>query len=219
MLDDLASFQRVLLTNPRVRALSDAIASGAVTLPDSDLPLDALEQRGKVVSSAPARSATAGRRSPTRRYRSSGITTSPLSVPGRSTRSSASCSRRARRSSRATYELARSRWEHEGPPHDVRSRPRAADRFVGNPAPRDDWNKFDMPTLRGISRTAPYFHNNSAATLKDIVDHYIDFFKRVEVNFQPGSPIPPIATTDGVHFDRRPTLEERAALLAYLRKQ
>jgi len=29
--------------------------------------------------------------------------------------------------------------------------------------------------------------------------------------------VPPIATTDGVHFDRHPTLEERAALLAYLR--
>ncbi len=91
--------------------------------------------------------------------------------------------------------------------------------FVGSPTPRDDWNKFDMPTLRGISRTAPYFHNNSAATLEDVVDHYIALFKRVEANRVPGTTIPPVASTDGVNFDRVPTLEERAALLAYLRRQ
>jgi cytochrome c peroxidase len=74
-----------------------------------------------------------------------------------------------------------------------------------------------MPGLRGIADTAPYFHNNSAATLENVVDHYIEFFKRVEANAPPGV-VPPAASTDGVHFDRRPTLEERAALLAYLRK-
>jgi len=31
--------------------------------------------------------------------------------------------------------------------------------------------------------------------------------------------VPPIASTDCVNFDRRPTQEERGALLAYLRKQ
>ena len=45
----------------------------------------------------------------------------------------------------------------------------------------DDWNKLDVPGLRGISKTAPYFHNNSAATLEEVVDHYIEFFKRVKV--------------------------------------
>ena len=89
--------------------------------------------------------------------------------------------------------------------------------FVGGPPPQDDWNKLDVPGLRGIRRTAPYFHNNSAATLEAVVDHYIEFFKRVRVNAAPGV-VPPIATTDGVNFDRRPTAEERAALLAYLRK-
>ena len=87
---------------------------------------------------------------------------------------------------------------------------------VGGPAPLDDWEKLDTPGLHGISRTAPYFHNNSAATLEEVVDHYIEFFKRVQINAAPGV-VPPVATTDGVHFDRHPTLEERAALLAYLR--
>jgi hypothetical protein len=90
--------------------------------------------------------------------------------------------------------------------------------FVGGPGALDDWEKFDVPGLRGISKTAPYFINNSAATLEEMVDHYIELFKRVKANFVPGSVVPPIATTDGVHFDRAPLPEERQALLAFLRK-
>ena len=88
----------------------------------------------------------------------------------------------------------------------------------GFPAPQDDWNKFDTPALRGIKDTAPYFHNNSADTLEEVVDHYIEFFKRVKANTAPGAPIPPVATTDGINFDRAPLPEERESLLAYLRK-
>src|SRR6185436_9342280 len=43
---------------------------------------------------------------------------------------------------------------------------------VGPPA-ADDWNKLDVPGLRGLRFTAPYFHNNSADTLEEVVDHYI----------------------------------------------
>ena len=89
---------------------------------------------------------------------------------------------------------------------------------VGGPAPLDDWQKLDVNGLRGIRKTAPYFHNNSAATLEEVVDHYIAFFRRVKAIQVPGDPIPPVATTDGVNFDREPRPEERAALLAYLRK-
>ncbi len=87
--------------------------------------------------------------------------------------------------------------------------------FVGGPAARDDWNKLDVPGLRGISKTAPYFHNNSAATLEEMVDHYIQFFNRVKAN---NAVPPPIASTNGRDFDRQPTPVERAPLLAYLRK-
>ena len=75
--------------------------------------------------------------------------------------------------------------------------------FVGGPASRDDWNKFDVPGLRGISNTAPYFHNNSAMTLDEVVDHYVEFFKRVRALAPPGPP-PPVASTDGVNWDRQP---------------
>jgi len=50
-----------------------------------------------------------------------------------------------------------------------------------------------------------------------VVDHYMAFFQRVQAN-APGGVPPPVATTDGVNFDRQPTLAERDALLAYLRK-
>jgi hypothetical protein len=48
-LDDLHSFQRVLFTNNRVRALADAIDDGVTPLPDPDPALNALERRGKTV--------------------------------------------------------------------------------------------------------------------------------------------------------------------------
>lgn len=89
--------------------------------------------------------------------------------------------------------------------------------FAGGPAAADDWNKLDMNGLRGIRNTALYFHNNSADTLEAVVDHYVEFFKRVRVSAPPGV-VPPILATDGVNFDRPLTAEERPALLAYLRK-
>jgi cytochrome c peroxidase len=88
---------------------------------------------------------------------------------------------------------------------------------VGGPPPQDDWNKLDTPGLRGIAKTAPYFHNNSEATLEGVVAHYIEFFRRVQANAAPGV-VPPVASTNGVHFDRVPKPEEVPALLAYLRK-
>jgi cytochrome c peroxidase len=74
----------------------------------------------------------------------------------------------------------------------------------------------DNSGLRGIAKTAPYFHNNSADTLEQVVEHYIAFYKRAQVNAPPGV-VPPVATTDGVNFDRQPLPEETAALVAYLK--
>jgi cytochrome c peroxidase len=37
-------------------------------------------------------------------------------------------------------------------------------------------NAFKISPLRGIRRTAPYFHDNSAKTLDDVVAHYAKFF-------------------------------------------
>src|SRR5713226_9487703 len=35
-----------------------------------------------------------------------------------------------------------------------------------------DWGKFKTPTLRDISRTAPYMHDGSLKTLEDVVEFY-----------------------------------------------
>jgi cytochrome c peroxidase len=40
----------------------------------------------------------------------------------------------------------------------------------------DDLNVFDTPSLRGVKHTAPYFHDNSADTLEDVIRHYNLFF-------------------------------------------
>ena len=41
----------------------------------------------------------------------------------------------------------------------------------------NDLNSFDTPSLRGVRHTAPYFHDNSAASLEDVIDHYNDTFQ------------------------------------------
>lgn len=38
-----------------------------------------------------------------------------------------------------------------------------------------DFEAVDMPQLRGIANTAPYFHDNSVATLAEVVDVYSRF--------------------------------------------
>jgi cytochrome c peroxidase len=44
-------------------------------------------------------------------------------------------------------------------------------------------NLFKIPTLWGVSRTAPYFHDNSANTLEDVAEHYAFYFSDV-LNFE-----------------------------------
>ncbi|HET7695449.1 MAG TPA: hypothetical protein VFK57_07055 [Vicinamibacterales bacterium] len=220
VLDDLAAFQRAQFSSPRVRALADAIAAGAAELPDPDLPLDPLEQQGKAVfqracaqcHGGPSESAAAA---PVIRYHDI-VSQCPRPVDPQGRFAFAACSPGLTRNAR-TYEITigatKIRRTSSDPGRALLTG------FVGGPAPQDDWNKFDVPSLRGLARTAPYFHNNSAATIEEVVDHYIEFFKRVEVNAPPAGPVPPVASTDGVHFDRRPAPEERAALIAYLKRK
>ena len=52
----------------------------------------------------------------------------------------------------------------------------------------DHLNAFKIPTLWGVSRTAPYFHDNSAATLEDLMRHYKKFFALVTDPARDGDP-------------------------------
>ncbi len=208
LLDDLSSFQRVLFTNERVRALSDAVRQGTVPLPDPDRRLTALEQQGKAVferacgqcHGGPGQSTPQATLNdppaPVIRFHNI-FSQCPRPVDPAARYVFAPCPPQLARNVR-TYQIALSVRDTPalgGP----RFRPGTIVRrtssdpgralltgFVGGPAPRDDWEKFDVPGLRGISKTAPYFINNSAATLEEMVDHYIALFKRAEVNFVPG---------------------------------
>jgi len=87
--------------------------------------------------------------------------------------------------------------------------------LTGQPA---DLGVMDVTQLRGIGRTAPYFHNNSAATLEEVLDHYDAFFRFVARQFVPPN-LPAILSSNGSVLDRGlVALDEREALLAYLRK-
>jgi cytochrome c peroxidase len=221
LLDDLAAFQRTLFTNHRVRALSDAVSAGVSPLPDPDPPLSGLEQSGKLVferacahcHGGPGQSTT---QAPVVRYHDI-LTQCPRLVdtvsPPRF--NFKPCPERLARNARM-YEITLPNGTTQ---RRVSSDPGRAllTGFVGAPPPLDDWNKLDVPGLRGIRRTAPYFHNNSAASLEEVVEHYIEFFKRVRAGAAPGV-VPPVASTDGVHFDRQIQPEEVEALLSYLRK-
>jgi cytochrome c peroxidase len=50
---------------------------------------------------------------------------------------------------------------------------------TGNPNDPETINAFKIPTLWGVARTAPYFHDNSAKTLEEVVEHYALFFEIV----------------------------------------
>ena len=76
----------------------------------------------------------------------------------------------------------------------------------------------DTSSLRGLSKTTPHFSNNTAATLEDMLDHYTQFFKRVQIQ-APGPS--PLTTKPGVTppvIDRPSTQSDVPALRAYLRK-
>lgn len=224
LLDDLSAFQSVLFSSRGMRELADAISAGVTPLPDADPPLTEMETAGKVVFTRACGQCHGGPgqstpQAPAVRYHDIS-TQCPRPVdPAPSPRfvfkpCPASLARNVR-----TYLITL-------PDGITTIRRTSSDPgralltgFVGVGLPAaDDWNKFDVSGLRGIRKTAPYFHNNSADTLEEVVDHYTAFFKRVLANLPLGNKLPPAISTDGVHADRPPVPEEVPALLAYLRK-
>lgn len=81
--------------------------------------------------------------------------------------------------------------------------------ITGNPA---DFEAFDVPQLRGIANTAPYFHDNSAETLRDAVDLYsrfiLPFFKPLGLPTLPPEP--------GSFFPESLTPDQKSDLLEFL---
>ena len=215
LLDDLAAFQETLFSSPRVEALALAIRAGATQFPDPDPVLNALELQGKTVftracaqchgsASHPSTStsdATIPR--PIIRYHNI-ITAFPRPAPD-FTATPARFQRIVQK-----YQITLG----NGTTTNITTSDPGRLLLTGQIA---DLGMMDMPNLRGISKTAPYFHNNSAATLEEMLDHYEAFFARV-ARLNP-APLPPLLSSDGVTRDRGFFLaSERDALLAYLRK-
>ncbi len=225
LLDDLASFQRLLFSSPQVRNLSAAIGAGVTPLPDPDPRLNVLETQGKAVfqrscaqcHGGPDQSTAIRTPLPIVLYHDI-VSACPRPVdamiPARYTFTP--CPQRLQRNAR-TYQITLADGSTIRRTSSDPGRALLTGVVIPATPPIDDWGKFDIPGLRGIRKTAPYFHNNSADTLEAVVDHYVEFFKRVQAVAPPGT-VPPIATTDGLSFDRALKPEDRAPLLAYLKK-
>ncbi len=219
MLDDLAAFQQTLFSSPRVELLANAILSGSTPFPDPDPELSELEQQGKVIFNRACAQCHGGTLHP------SGSTSDatlagirPLAryhpiltaCPRPATDGFAPCPARLARNAR-TYRITLANGTFQF----VTTSDPGRLLLTGQPA---DLGVMDVTQLRGISKTAPYFHNNSAATLEEVLDHYDAFFRSVARRNPPPN-LPPNISSNGLVVDRGfVTADERAALLAYLRK-
>ena len=247
-LDDLTNFQNAQFSSPSVKALSDAVAAHTSPLPDPDPVLDPLEAMGKGVfnrscaqchgnmgghpsGTTPILQGTPGTATALIRYHSiSSACPRPVDTVNPPRFVFAACSASQMENVR-TYEITNSGAPPSGtpcggaPPQSACiTRVTISDPgrmlLTGYPVPGGpgDIQHFDNPSLRGIARTAPYFHNNTAATLEDVLEHYKQFFKMVAIQ-QPAAPL--LTTQPGVVppvHDRPFTDAEVPALLAYLRK-
>jgi hypothetical protein len=228
MLDDLANFQNVLFSSEGVRAASLAIDRGATVVPDPDPPLDALEQQGKAIfvrACAQCHSGTSGIMPIPGIHRFGSVQAQcprPVDGPlfagyaGTARWVFAQCKSSLARNVRL-YEVTLPDGTKTRRPSSDPGRTLLTGVFLGG-GPVDDWQALDAGSTRGIGKTAPYFHNNSAATLEEVVDHYTEFFRFVTVITAAAPVRSPVLSTDGIHIDRPFTSEERPALLAYLRK-
>jgi len=219
MLDDLAAFQRTVFSSPGVELLANAILSGAMPLPDADPELNDLEERGKAVFARACAQCHGGTLHPstsTPDATLAGLRTIAryhniqTACPRPATDGFSPCPQRLERNAR-TYRITLA----DGTFQIVTTSDPGRLLLTGQPA---DLGVMDVTQLRGISKTAPYFHNNSAATLEEVLDLYDALFKRA-ARLNPPPNLPPILSSNGLVVDRGfVTADERPALLAYLRK-
>jgi cytochrome c peroxidase len=77
-----------------------------------------------------------------------------------------------------------------------------------------DFEAFDVPQLRGIAHTAPYFHDNNSGTLRDVVDLYSRFI----LQFPPIG-LPPVNPPEQPEFPPESlTVAQKQDLLAFLER-
>jgi cytochrome c peroxidase len=216
MLDDLATFQQTLFSSAGVERLAEAIRSGS-TLLDPDPELNELEQQGKTVFTRACAQCHGGALHPSTSTPDAALVRPPVryhsiaaACPRPATDGFLPCPPRLARNARS-YQITLA----NGTTQTVTTSDPGRLLLTGQPG---DLGVMDVTQLRGINRTAPYFHNNSAATLEEVIDHYDAQFRRV-ARLNPPPNLPPILSSNGLVVDRGfVTMNERPALLAYLRK-
>lgn len=217
MLNDLAAFQRTLFSSSRVELLANAILAGSTPFPDPDPELNELEQQGKAVFNRACAQCHGGTLHPSGSTPEAAIVR-PITryhnveaaCPRPATDGYSPCPPRLARNAR-TYRITLANGSFQF----VTTSDPGRLLLTGQPA---DIERMDITQLRGISKTAPYFHNNSAATLEAVLDHYVAFFASV-ARLNPPPNLPGILSSNGLIVDRGfVRADERAGLLAYLRK-
>jgi cytochrome c peroxidase len=198
-LDDVAAFQRRQFSSGSVKALAEALANGNPP-PPTDPPLNLLEQTGKILFDRHCTNCHGG---------PSQTIPIPRLAPGiRNIRISKPLPPFAADLPFAPSPLQPRLWAFRIPgqsaPVFVPSTDPGQALLTGDVA---HLNFFDIPTLYGISRTAPYFHDNSAATLEDVLRHYQLDFQAIRRVIPVGAPRPDLLLD-----------EEIAPLAAYLKK-
>lgn len=212
-LESIAEFERHIFSSAGVRGLSAAIERGG-PLPSLDPPLDGLERKGKEkfdhfcgrCHGGPAQVRNLenrifpphdGSTNPVSinvivsNPPPAGFPASPIQGPG--------------------FDLPTQRFTVDLPdgstvvltssdPGTVLTDAHALELVGGNQV----FNRFDIPQLHGINRTAPYFHDHRAKTLEEVVTHYQKF--NVFINVVRGFPLPQIPD------------EDVPAIVAYMRK-
>ena len=217
VLNDLAAFQKTLFSSSGVEELASAILFGATQFPDPDPELNQLEQQGKLVFNRACAQCHGGTLHPSG---STAETNFPRPIvryhniqsacPRPVTDGFAPCPQRLARNA-LTYRITLANGTFQF----VTTSDPGRMLVTGQPA---DLGIMDVTQLRGLSKTAPYFHNNSAATLDEVLDHYLALFTRA-ARLNPPPNLPPFLSSNGLVVDRGfVTADERAALLAYLLK-
>lgn len=206
MLDDVAAFEKAQFSSRGAKAVADAIASGK-TPPDPDPPLTPFERRGKALfehdclpchggpSQTQVQEPLASLASIGDVFISKPVPSYAADLPFKD----------------PPVRLAARQWAVRVPgetePFLGVSTDPGKVLITGNV---DHFNVFDIPTCLGISKTAPYFHDNSARTLTEVVRHYQLLFEAFRRIVPPEVPYPlrpdPINDAD------------IAPLVAYLRK-
>ncbi len=212
-LETVAEFQRRIFSSAKVKKLSEAVDAGA-TVPDIDPPLTALERRGKErfeffcakCHGGPAQVKNLENRifppfdgSTNSVLINVGIS-NPLPTGFAASPIHGPC-----------FDLPARRYTVDLPgggsviltssdPGTVLTDIKALDPVAG----RNVFNRFDIPQLRGINKTAPYFHDHRAKTLEEVVKHYQQFF--FFINKVRGLPLPQIPD------------EDIAPIVAYMKK-